>query len=104
MSLPAEIDELVLQLASSLPPPHYTAFIAAAHAALAEIDCNHLGPGTAYRRLRDLQKYHYDYPPDPRAARGPNHYRPSKLVAAPALGRDDPRTGGRDRTRMRAVR
>ena len=104
MSIPDEIDQLVLQLAASLPPPQYFAFVAAAHAVLGEIDCNHLGVGLAYRRLRDLQRSHYDYPPDPRVAHGPRHWRrPTKISSLPPIGAPDPREGGRDRRRFKAV-
>jgi hypothetical protein len=85
------IDELVRELGASLEPGRYEEFAAAAHAALAEIDCNHLGPGSVYRRLRDLQGRYYDYPSDAHAAHPANHYRPSKIVAAPALEHDDGR-------------
>jgi len=101
--LPDEIDQLILQLAASIPPPEYDNFITAAYAVLTEIDCNQLGPGLAYRRLRDLQKRHYDYPPDARAICGPKHYRPSRLATGPAIGADDPRAGGRERRALRAV-
>jgi len=53
--LPDEIDQLILQLAASIPPPEYDNFITAAYTVLTGIDCNQLGPGLAYRRLRDLQ-------------------------------------------------
>ena len=39
MSLPAEIDELVLQLAASLTPSQYDAFVIAARTTLAGIPC-----------------------------------------------------------------
>jgi hypothetical protein len=100
MSLPDEVDELIQQLSSSLEPPQRHAFIDAAEAALAGISC--LGVGVAYRVLAPLQRAYFD-PPCDRVAYGPNHYKPSKLIAAPAIGADDPRCGGRDRTRLRAV-
>jgi hypothetical protein len=100
-TIPDEINQLILQLAASIPPPEYDNFITAAHAVLTEIDCNHLGVGLAYRRLRELQRSHYDYPPDPRAAHGPNHYRPSKLSSLPPIGRPDRAEDGQLRNRFR---
>jgi hypothetical protein len=60
MSLPDEVDHLVVQLAASLPAPQHAAFVAAAEAALAGIPC--LGPGSAYRVLRELQRRYFDPP------------------------------------------
>jgi hypothetical protein len=101
--LPNEIDQLILQLAASIPPPQYNAFITAAHAALTEIDCNQLGEGLAYRRLRDLQKAHYDYPSDPPSRYEPRHYRGghTKLAALPAIGAPDRAEGAQERNRFR---
>jgi hypothetical protein len=71
---------------------------------LAEIDCNHLGLGLAYRRLRDLQRSHYDYPSDARMISGARHHRrPSKLSQAEPIGAPDPREDGRARRALRAV-
>jgi hypothetical protein len=94
-----DIDSLILQLSASLSPPQYTAFLAAARAALANVPC--LGPGVAYRILADLQKLYFDPPPDRRAVAGPCHYRANKLAAAEPIGADDPRCGGRDRRRLK---
>jgi hypothetical protein len=101
----AGVAQLILELSASLDPSQRAAFISAAQAALAEIDCNHLGLGLAYRRLRDLQRSHYDYPSDARVISGPRHQRrrPSKLAGAEPIGADDPRTGARDRHRFGAV-
>jgi hypothetical protein len=98
--LPDEVDLLVVQLAASLEPAQHYAFLAAARTALAGIPC--LGPGSAYRVLAQLQRGFWD-PPVDRVAYGPSHHKPSKLNSAPAIGADDPRSGGRDRTRLRAV-
>jgi hypothetical protein len=100
MSLPIEFDELVSELAAPLEPPHRAAFISAAERALAGLNC--AGLGLAYRLLAPIQRAHFD-PPADRVAYGPNHHKCSKLIAAPAIGADDPRTGGRDRTRLRTV-
>jgi hypothetical protein len=98
--LPDEVDLLVIQLAASLEPPQHAAFIDAARTALADIPC--LGPGSAYRILVPLQRRFFD-PPEDRVAYGPSHHKPNKLNSLPPVGADDPRTGGRDRTRLRAV-
>jgi len=84
MSLPAEIDELVLQLAASLEPTQHHAFIAAARTALAGIPC--IGPGSAYRVLGPIQRQSFDPPSDARAIAGPHHNRGNKLYALPAIG------------------
>jgi hypothetical protein len=87
MSLPDEVDLLVVQLAASLTPPQHNAFIEAARTALADIPC--LGPGSAYRILAPLQRRFFDPPDDAvEAHAGAKHYRPSKLIAAPAIGDD----------------
>jgi hypothetical protein len=100
MPLPPEIDDLVQQLSHSLEPPQRHAFINASQTALESIPC--LGVGVAYRTLAELQRKFFD-PPCDRAAYGPSHHKPTKLNSLPAIGADDPRTGGRDRTRLRAV-
>jgi hypothetical protein len=100
MSLPVEVDELIQQLSHSLEPPQRHAFIDAAERALAGVPC--LGVGVAYRVLAPLQRAHFD-PPVDRVAYGPSHHKTNKLNSLPAIGADDPRTGGRDRTRLRAV-
>ena len=100
MSLPAEIDELVLQLAASLTPSQYDAFVIAARTTLAGIPC--IGPGSAYRVLAPLQRRFFD-PPEERVAVGPRHHHQTKLTMLPPVGAEDPRTGGRDRTRLRMV-
>src|SRR5262245_30589366 len=98
-----EIELLILQLSASLPPPEHFAFIADARSTLAGVTC--IGPGLAYRLLKDVQRRHFDPPPDDEANRsiGLHMRRRSKLIEAEAIGRDDPRTGGRDRRRLRAV-
>src|SRR5262249_32801561 len=98
-----EIDQLLCELAASLAPAQRFAFEAAAQATLATIPECQLGPGAAFRSLRELQKRFFDPPPDNRALGGPRHHgrRPSKLINGPALGRDDPRAGGRERLRLK---
>src|SRR5262249_38522421 len=102
MSIPDEIDGLLVELAASLAPPQRTAFETAARAALAAANCS--GCGAAYRVLAPLQRGYWDPPADTRALAGPRHHgRRSKLIEAPAVGADDPRVGGRDRHRFEAV-
>jgi hypothetical protein len=103
--LPDDVDWLVIQLSAPFPPSQRSAFIAAARSALAGVSA--LGPGSAYRCLAELQKNFFTPPPDCEAARPRGRYstrRPSKLVdGLPPVGADDPRTGGRDRRRLRLV-
>jgi hypothetical protein len=95
MSIPDEIDELVLQLAASLAPSQYDAFVIAARTALAGVPC--LGPGLAYRVLAPLQRRFFD-PPEERVAVGPRHHRPNKLNALPAIAAvERPQSIGRRR-------
>jgi hypothetical protein len=98
----AEIDALLAELAASLAPPQRAAFEAAAHAALAATHCS--GCGAAYRILAPLQRGYWDPPSDwsTNAPTGVGSRRPSKLVAAEAIGAPDPREGARDRRRLRA--
>ena len=97
MLLPSdvEIDELILQLASPLHPPEYDAFIAAAQAVVGSIPC--VGVGSAYRALASLQARYVSYPPDPRIAAGPKHYRQTKLMLLPPVGADDGKALGKQR-------
>jgi len=97
-----DVELLISELAASLIPPQRYAFLDAARAALAAVGCS--GCGAAYRILGPLQRAYWDPPPDDRMANtGARHYRESKLQALPAVGADDPRTGGRDRHRLRVV-
>jgi hypothetical protein len=99
--LSPEIDQLLCELGASLAPAERRAFEAAAQDALAAARCS--GVGAAYRVLAPLQRGFFDPPDDLRVNTGARHYRPSKLQALPAVGADDPRTGGRDRRRFQAV-
>ena len=89
MSIPDEIDELVLQLAASLAPSQHDAFIAAARTALADIPC--IGPGSAYRVLAPLQRQFFDPPSDARVIAGPRHHQKNKLNSLPPVGAEDAR-------------
>jgi hypothetical protein len=101
MLISDEIDQLLHELGSSLIPPHHDAFLNAAKAALESIPCACLGPGSAYRALAQLQRMHFDPPPDGRTLAGPRRCRPSKLAQAEPIGAPDPREGGRDRHRLK---
>lgn len=100
-SYSAEIDALLIELAASLVPPQRAAFEAAARAALAAAGCS--GCGAAYRVLAPLQRGYWDPPSDDMRREGARHLRPSKLASAEPIGAEDPRTGARDRNRLRAV-
>jgi hypothetical protein len=93
-----DVAALVGELGASLTPSQYSAFAAAAHAALGNY-CS--GPGAAYRILRDLQKSYFDPPADARAISGARHQR-SKLADGPPL--DDDSARGRASTRSRWLR
>ena len=97
MSLPDEVDLLVVQLAASLEPPQHAAFIDAARTALADIPC--LGPGSAYRVLVPLQRRFFDPPDDAVEAHAPKHYRAgsTKLASLPPVGAEDGRAIGKQR-------
>jgi len=99
----AEIDALLVELAASLAPPQRAAFEAAARAALAAAGCS--GCGAAYRVLAPLQRGYWNPPSDwaTNAPVGVGSRKPSKLADGPPIGAEDPRTGGRDRHRFKAV-
>ena len=92
-----DVAALVGELGASLEPSQYNAFVAAAHVALG--NCS--GPGAAYRILRDLQRSYFDPPADDPNRYAPRHYRPSKLVDQPPIGRPDRAEGGRARNQFR---
>ena len=102
VAISEDVELLVFELSSSLIPPQRRAFEAAAYAALAVANCS--GCGAAYRVLAPLQRSYWDPPADNyQAHAGAHHHRSSKLRALPAVGAEDPRTGARDRNRLRAV-
>src|SRR5262249_60151039 len=96
-----DVEQLISRLAGPLSPRDRAAFRRAAEDALARVPC--WGEGAVYRAVASLQRAFFDPPPDARVLHGPRHNRTSKLIAAEAVGRDDPRTGGRDRHRLQAV-
>jgi len=96
-----DLDVLISRLCGPLLPADRAAFRAAAEIALT--GCS--GEGLAYRILRPLWRGYFHPPPDPRVGqpRGSGIRRPSKLIAGEPIGAEDPRTGGRDRHRFKAV-
>ena len=102
MAISEDVELLISELSSSLIPPQRRAFEAAAHAVLEAAGCS--GIGAAYRLIGPLQRAFWDPPADNYAAHaGAHHHRVSKLRGLPAVGAEDPRTGARDRNRLRAV-
>jgi hypothetical protein len=99
----ADIEQLISELSASLAPPRRTAFEAAARAAIAAAGCS--GCGAAYRVLAPLQRAYWVPPSDwsTNAPVGVGSRKPSKLADGPPIGAEDPRTGARDRNRLRAV-
>jgi len=96
-----DCEQLISELSASLAPPQRRAFEQAARAALAAAGCS--GIGAAYRVLAPLQRAYWDPPSDDVRREGARHNRSSKLIEREAIGADDPRTGARDRNRLRAV-
>jgi len=96
-----DFEQLICRFCGALLPCDRADFRRAAEAAIEQIPC--AGEGVAYRVLRDVFRQYFHPPPDLRASTGARFYRQSKLRAMPAVGSDDPRTGGRDRHRFRAV-
>jgi len=91
-----DVDTIIAELGASLTPSQYSAFVAAAHAALG--NCS--GPGAAYRILRDLQKSFFIPPIDTRTANtGARHQRASKLANGPPVDEDSVRGHTSARTR-----
>jgi len=104
MSIPDDIDAeaLIDRLAGPLLPADRAAFRAAAEDALARVPC--WGEGAIYRAVAGLQRAYFNPPPDARHANlGARHYRASKLADGPPIGAEDPRTGARDRRRLKVV-
>jgi hypothetical protein len=99
----ADPDALISRLAGPLSPPDRLAFRSAAMDALSRVPC--WGEGAVYRAVAVLQRQYFNPPPDRETNRplGLGSRRSSKLVAAEAVGRDDPRCGARDRRRFKAV-
>jgi len=93
-----DVAAIVAELGASLSPSQYSAFAAAAHAALG--NCS--GPGAAYRILRDLQRCYFDPPADDPNRYAPRHWRrPTKLSSLPPIGRPDRAEGAQERNRFK---
>src|SRR5262245_5779812 len=103
MSIPDDVDveQIISRLAGPLSPADREAFRHAAEGVVATLPC--VGEGVLWRSLVPLWRSYFHAPPDLRAAHEPRHPRSSKLIREPAIGIDDPRVGGRDRHRFRAV-
>src|SRR5262245_15855128 len=103
MPIPDDVDAeaLIDRLAGPLLPADRAAFRAAAEDALARVPC--WGEGAIYRAVAGLQRAYFHPPPDGRADTGARHYLQTKLQRLPAIGAEDPRTGGRDRHRLKMV-
>jgi len=94
-------EPLISRLAGPLLPADRQAFRAAALDALARVPC--AGEGSIYRAVATLQRQYFHPPAETNHPVGCGSRRPSKLASAEAIGRDDPRVGGRDRNRLRTV-
>jgi hypothetical protein len=96
-------EQLISRFCGALAPADRGAFRAAAESALSAVPC--VGEGIAFRILRDIWRGYFRPPSDwaTNAPQGIGSRRPSKLSDGPPIGADDPRTGGRDRHRLRAV-
>ena len=99
-----DAEQLINRFCGSLAPADRAAFRAAAESALSANVCN--GEGIAFRTLRDVWRDYFHPPTDQEAAHhpfSPGSRRLSRLSDGSPIGRDDPRTGGRDRHRLKAV-
>ena len=101
MATSDDSEQLISRFCGSLAPGDRSSFRHAAEGALAAIPC--AGEGIAYRTLRDIWRAYFHPPAETHHPVGIASRRPSKLVAGEHIGRDDPRTGGRDRHRLREV-
>jgi hypothetical protein len=99
----AELDALISHLAGPLSPSDRETFRLAAQAALACVSC--WGEGAVYRTVAALQREYFAPLDDRRTAWDISQELPrsSKLAAAAPIGADDPRTGARDRRRLKLV-
>ena len=102
MATSDDVDALISRLSGPLLPPARIAFRAAALDALTRVPC--LGEGAIYRAVASLQRQFWVPPSDwaTNAPVGIGSRKPSKLADGPPIGAEDPRTGARDRNRLRA--
>ena len=99
-----DAEQLISRLCGSLAPADRAAFRAAAESALSAVTC--VGEGVAFRVLRDVWRGYFHPPTDVEAGYHPfepGSRRLSKLANGPPIGAPDPREGGRDRRRLKAV-
>ena len=92
-------EPLISRLAGPLLPADRQAFREAALDALTRVPC--AGEGSIYRAVATLQRQFFHPPAE--THHGVGSRRPSKLTDAPPIGAEDPRTGGRNRHRFKAV-
>jgi hypothetical protein len=97
----ADPETLISHLCGPLSPTDRSAFRRAAEDALKRVTC--WGEGAVYRAVALLQREYFAPLDDRRAGWDISQELPrsSKLAAAAPIGADDPRTGGRDRHRLR---
>jgi len=93
-----DVDTIIAELGASLEPSQYSAFVAAAHAALGT--CS--GPGIAYRILVPLQRQFFDPPAEATNRYAPRHFRRDKPTDLPPLDEDSAR--GRSSAKTRWMR
>jgi len=93
-------EPLISRLAGPLLPADRQAFREAALDALTRVPC--AGEGSIYRAVATLQRQFF-HPPAETHHPVVGSRRPSKLTDGPPIGAEDPRTGGRDRHRFKAV-
>jgi hypothetical protein len=97
----ADPDVLISRLAGGLAPADRFAFRCAAEHALGALPC--AGEGLAYRTISAIWR-DYFHPPTYTGwdiEHVLESMRRSKLANGPPVGRDDPRSGARDRHRLR---
>ena len=103
MPIPDDVDPdmLISRLAGGLAPPDRAAFRSAAEAAIEHLPC--AGEGIIYRVVSGLWRSYFHPPDDASWDIAQELPRGNKLSNAPPIGAEDPRTGGRDRRRLKLV-
>jgi hypothetical protein len=105
MSIPDDVDPdaLISRLAGGLAPADRAAFRRAAEHALEQLPC--AGEGLVYRIVSGVWRAYFHPPEDTSwdIAHELASLRRSKLANRPPVGADDPRSGGRDRRRLKLV-
>jgi hypothetical protein len=103
MPIDADLELLIARLAGPLSPPDRAAFRCAAEHALGALSC--AGEGLAYRTISAIWRTYF-HPPrytEWDIADEIVGLCRSKLVNRPPIGADDPRSGARDRHRLKLV-